>query len=98
MMLTVHSLGYKFGLQVNVMRFSYHHPKFEELKHFLQYQCRDSANRALNWEHDLDGDNQDDLGFTLNAGIFPILDRICKRANKPPSKGFNSNRSGGAFI
>jgi hypothetical protein len=44
MMRTVHRLGYKIGLHMNVMGFSYKHPQFEELKHFLQYQCRDSAN------------------------------------------------------
>jgi hypothetical protein len=63
MMRTVHRLGYKIGLHMNVMGFSYKHPQFEELKHFLQYQCRDSANRPLNWEYDLDGDDQDELIF-----------------------------------
>jgi hypothetical protein len=63
MMRTVHRLGYKIGLHMNVMGFSYRHPQFDELKHFLQYQCRDSANRPLNWEYDLDGDDQDDLIF-----------------------------------
>lgn len=63
MMRTVHRLGYKIGLHMNVMGFSYKHPQFEQLKHFLKYQCRDSANRPLNWEYDLDGDDQDDLIF-----------------------------------
>ena len=63
MMHTVHRLGYKIGLHMNVMGLSYQHPQFAELKHFLQFQCRDSANRPLNWEHDLDEDDQDDLIF-----------------------------------
>ncbi|UCD99752.1 MAG: hypothetical protein JSV42_03215, partial [Chloroflexota bacterium] len=48
LMRTVHRLGCKIGLHMNVMGFSYQHPQFDELKHFLQYQCRDSANRPLN--------------------------------------------------
>ncbi|MBN1248014.1 MAG: hypothetical protein JXC32_10180 [Anaerolineae bacterium] len=60
---TAHRLGYRIGLHMNVMGFSYGHPQFEELKGFLQYQCRDSENRPLSWEHDLDGDDQDELIF-----------------------------------
>jgi hypothetical protein len=83
MMHTVHRLGYKIGLHMNVMGFSYRHPQFDELKHFLQYQCRDSANRPLNWEYDLDGDDQDDLIFAYISPDEPIwrnylIDRILK--------------------
>jgi hypothetical protein len=69
---TVHRLGYKIGLHMNVMGFSYQHPQFEELQHFLQYQCRDSGNRPLNWEYDLDGDDQDELIFAYISPDEPI--------------------------
>lgn len=78
---TVHRLGYKIGLHMNVMGFSYKHPQFEELKHFLQFQCRDSANRPLNWEDDLDGDDQDELFFAYISPDAPewrnyLIERI----------------------
>lgn len=71
MMRTVHRLGYRIGLHMNVMGFSYRHPQFDELKHFLQYQCRDSANRPLHWEDDLDGDDQAELFFAYISPDAP---------------------------
>jgi hypothetical protein len=86
MMGTVRRLGYKIGLHMNVMGFSYQHPQFDELEHFLQYQCRDSANRPLNWEHDLDGDDQDDIIFAYISPDEPVwrdylIERILKFVN-----------------
>jgi len=83
LMRTVHRLGYKIGLHMNVMGLSYQHPQFGELEHFLQYQCRDSANRPLNWEHDLDGDDQDELIFAYISPDEPkwrayLVDQILK--------------------
>lgn len=83
MMRTVHRLGYRIGLHMNVMGLSYQHPEFDELKHFLQYQCRDSANRPLNWEYDLDGDDQDDLIFAYISPDEPkwrsyLVERVLK--------------------
>ena len=72
MIRTAHRLGYRIGLHMNVMGLSYHHPEFDALKHFLQYQCRDSANRPLNWEYDLDGDDQDNLIFAYISPDEPI--------------------------
>lgn len=71
MMQTVHRLGYKIGLHMNVMGFSFQHPQFDELKSFLQYQCRDSANRPLYWEDDLDGDDQAELFFAYISPDAP---------------------------
>ena len=81
MMRTVHRLGYKIGLHMNVMGFSFKHPQFDELKHFLQYQCRDSANRPLYWEDDMDGDDQDELFFAYISPDAPewrdyLIDQI----------------------
>jgi hypothetical protein len=71
MMQTVHDLGYKIGLHMNVMGLSYQHPRFDEIEHFLQYQCRDAAGRLLHWEHDLDGDDQDELIFAYISPDAP---------------------------
>jgi hypothetical protein len=80
---SVHRLGYKIGLHMNVMGFSFQNPQFEVLKHFLQYQCRDSANRRLYWEDDMDGDDQDELFFAYISPDAPewrnyLIDQILK--------------------
>jgi hypothetical protein len=87
LMQIAHRLGYKIGLHMNVMGLSYQHPQFDELKHFLQYQSRDSANRPLNWEHDIDGDDQDEIIFAYISPDAPewrgyLIERILNFVNK----------------
>ncbi len=63
MMKTAHELGYKVGVHMNVWGLGKKNPAFEEIKHFLDHQCRDAEGRPLQWEYDMDGDDQDDIIF-----------------------------------
>ncbi len=61
MISVAHKLGYKAGVQMNVSGLGKMNPQFEELKYFLDHQCRDAESRPLQWEYDLDGDDQDEI-------------------------------------
>ena len=86
MIRVAHELGYKIGVQMNVVGLGKMNPQFEELKFFLEHQCRDAEGRALQWEYDLDGDDQDEIIFyPVSPDYEPwrqyMINRILKVVN-----------------
>ncbi|MBN1584105.1 MAG: hypothetical protein JXA89_25570, partial [Anaerolineae bacterium] len=79
LMHTAHTLGFRVGTHLNIQALGTKNPQFEELKHFLAHEVRDSSGIPLLWQRDLNGD-----GVAENNHIFISPDhepwRVYQRA------------------